>query len=235
MKILICGGNGGIGAALVKVCASFATEVHATWYRNEPQESKKSPGIHWHSVDVSNEEDIARLASSIGDLDWVINAVGMLHTEEHYPEKRLSQVDSAFFMKNMRVNALPTLLLAKYLQQNLKRSDAPRFATVSARVGSIEDNKLGGWYSYRCAKAALNMAMKGISIEWQRVMPKSCVVALHPGTTDTQLSAPFQANVAPEKLFSTQQVAEDFIALIRKLSPEETGRFYNWAGEELPW
>jgi len=108
-------------------------------------------------------------------------------------------------------------------------------AVISAKVGSIQDNRLGGWYSYRASKAALNMAIKTISLEWQYKVPNCCVAALHPGTTDTQLSAPFQANVAIKKLFSADQTAALLIDVIDNLNSKNSGRFWNWDGKEIPW
>jgi NAD(P)-dependent dehydrogenase (short-subunit alcohol dehydrogenase family) len=108
-------------------------------------------------------------------------------------------------------------------------------ATVSARVGSIEDNHLGGWYSYRISKAALNMALKTLSIEWQHSHPRGCVAALHPGTNDTALSKPFQANVAAKDLFDPAYTASMLVALLTGLKPVDSGRFWAWNGEILPW
>ena len=135
----------------------------------------------------------------------------------------------------METNALPTLLIAKHFSANLKPSLNAKLAVVSARVGSISDNKLGGWYSYRSSKAALNMLIKGISIEWRRLLPKACALALHPGTTDSQLSAPFQANVAEGKLFSPEYVADCLINLIAQSTSEDSGTFLAYDGSVIPW
>jgi len=108
-------------------------------------------------------------------------------------------------------------------------------AVVSAKVGSIEDNRLGGWYSYRCSKAALNMAIKNISIEWRRRSPNVCVTSLHPGTTDTRLSAPFQRNVPDGKLFSCDHTAQCLVDVVSRLQLSDSGKFLAYNGEELPW
>ena len=134
-----------------------------------------------------------------------------------------------------RVNTLPSLLLAKHFSKALKQSPAPLLATISARVGSIEDNRLGGWYSYRTSKAALNMALKTLSIEWRHSHPRGCIAALHPGTNDTPLSKPFQANVAAKDLFEPANTAVSFVELLARLSPADSGRFWAWDGEILPW
>ena len=117
----------------------------------------------------------------------------------------------------------------------LKRSPAPLLATVSARVGSIEDNRLGGWYSYRMSKAALNMALKTLSIEWKHSHPRGCVAALHPGTNDTALSKPFQANVAAENLFAPEYTASSFVDLLSRLQPADSGNFWAWDGSRIAW
>ena len=111
----------------------------------------------------------------------------------------------------------------------------PKLAAVSARVGSIEDNRLGGWYSYRMSKAALNMALKTLSIEWKHSHAKGCVAALHPGTNDSPLSKPFQANVAAQNLFDPACTATCFVTLLTRLQPADSGKFWAWDGSQLPW
>ena len=174
-------------------------------------------------------------AHGIDQVDWIINAAGFLHGPAGGPEKSIRSVDPDFLLENIRINALPTLLLAKHFGPALKRSNAPLLATVSARVGSIEDNRLGGWYSYRISKAALNMALKTLSIEWKHSHRKGCVAALHPGTNDTGLSKPFQANVPEGGLFEPRYTADCFVDLLTRLKPSDSGRFWAWNGEPLPW
>ena len=144
-------------------------------------------------------------------------------------------MDSFFLLESVRVNTLPTLLLAKYFSAALKRSPAPLLAAVSARVGSIEDNRLGGWYSYRMSKAALNMALKTLSIEWRHSHPRGCVAALHPGTNDTALSKPFQANVAAQNLFRPEYTASMLVKLLSRLGPDDSGIFWAWDGTRIAW
>ena len=159
----------------------------------------------------------------------------MLHTQEKGPEKNLSSLDADFFQQTITVNTLPSLLLAKYFTPKLKCSTAPKFATISAKVGSISDNQLGGWYSYRASKAALNMFLKTMSIEWQRMVKHGTVLSLHPGTTDTALSAPFQTNVPEGKLFTPERVAKDLLGLLEKATPQDSGAFWAYDGTLLPW
>jgi NAD(P)-dependent dehydrogenase (short-subunit alcohol dehydrogenase family) len=235
LKYLIIGGSGGIGAAFVELLCEreHVTHVVATYRRQLPDFSH--PKLEWRCVNPTSEADVAELCSSIGQLNWVINAVGMLHTQEQGPEKTIKRLDADFTLENFRVNTLPTLLLAKYLDKNFKGVSQAVFATVSAKVGSISDNNIGGWVSYRASKAALNMSLKTIAIEWRFRLPQVCVAALHPGTTDTPLSKPFQANVPEGKLFTPRYSAQCMLDVLDIKTPEQSGRFWSWDGSELPW
>ncbi|USD35000.1 MULTISPECIES: SDR family oxidoreductase [Vibrio] len=235
MKVLIFGGNGGIGHAICQHLAQTipSTEVHATYRNTRPPSSHEA--IIWHQLDVTNEAKVQLLANEIKSLDWIINAVGLLHDKHHGPEKNLKSFDPDFYLKNIMNNAMPTMLIAKHFQSAFKHSSQPKLATISAKVGSIKDNQLGGWYSYRSSKAALNMLLKTLSIEWGRTMPKACVLSLHPGTTDTELSKPFQANVPEGKLFEPDRVAAVLVKIISEATSDISGSFLSYSGEELPW
>jgi len=166
-----------------------------------------------------------------------------LHTATEGPEKSIRQLEPEYFMQNMAINALPSLLIAKHIKPLLKptaatiTTDAPAtiYATVSARVGSITDNRVGGWYSYRMSKAALNMGMKTLSIEWARTLKQVCVVVLQPGTVDTELSKPFQGNVPEDKLFTVEYSAEKLLSVLAAMSAEQTGSFVDWSGAAISW
>ncbi|HSG63198.1 MAG TPA: SDR family NAD(P)-dependent oxidoreductase [Pseudomonadales bacterium] len=235
LNVLILGGSGGIGAAFVaSLCQrECVTGVVATYFRHQP--SFTHPKLSWHRVDPTSEVDIAALCQALGQCHWVINAVGMLHTQHHGPEKTIKRLNADFTLENFRVNTLPTMLLAKYLDKNFKGVSPALFATVSAKVGSISDNQLGGWISYRASKAALNMALKTIALEWRLRLPQVCVVAIHPGTTDTALSKPFQANVPEGKLFTPAYSVQRMLDVLDTKTPEHSGRFWSWDGSELPW
>jgi NAD(P)-dependent dehydrogenase (short-subunit alcohol dehydrogenase family) len=151
------------------------------------------------------------------------------------PEKSLRQIDSEQMLRYFQVNSVSAVLWAKHLQPVLKKSDQAVFANISAKVGSIGDNQLGGWYGYRASKAALNMLMRNVSIEYRRTCPQAIVVVLHPGTTDTNLSQPFQRNVPPEKLFSVERTVNQLLVVIDNLSIQDSGEFFNWDGQKLPW
>ena len=235
MNIVIIGGSGGIGMGLVKTILknNKVCIVHATYRGSCP--ALNNSRLNWYQLDATKEEDFKSLSTELKKIDWIINCVGMLHTKEKGPEKAVRSIEPDFFLDNFRINTLPTLLIAKYFSRSLLGPTATVLAVVSAKVGSIQDNRLGGWYSYRASKAALNMAIKTLSLEWQHKVPNCCVAALHPGTTDTQLSAPFQSNVATKKLFSVDQTAILLLDVIDGLSSKNSGRFWNWDGKEIPW
>lgn len=233
MNVVIFGGNGGIGGALIKEIRNRfpRASIFATWYTVKPDISD----VYWCRVDVTCEEQIRAFAEGIGDVHWIVNTVGLLHSGERSPEKALREFDADFFRLMMDANVLPSLLIAKHFIKHLRHDQPSVYATISARVGSISDNRLGGWYSYRCSKAALNMALKNISIEWKRMLPNVCVAALHPGTTDTTLSAPFQARVPEGKLFSPEKTATLLVDRLSELIPANSGQFLAYDGSEIPW
>ncbi len=234
-KIAILGGSGGIGIELVKQCLNrfSKVEVFATYHRHPPEFHHSR--LRWCRLDATRETHYAALADAIDNFDWLLNAIGFLHNNAKGPEKSLKHFDTEFFLQNIHVNTLPSILAAKHLGAGLKHSKQGVFAAISAKVGSISDNQLGGWISYRASKAALNMALKTIALEWRRSMKKVCVTAIHPGTTDTRLSEPFQANVPVGKLFSPQQTATYISNIVEQLTPQQTGKFFSWDGAELPW
>lgn len=266
-KVLLIGGTSGIGKALLERMRedNKVEQIFATYHRRQPivnHPSTEDPDTKatdtkntdienkdvWLAMDVTSEPSIKQAIEQISEhvdhIDWVINAVGLLHNDSHPPEKAVKQLDPEFFIDNMKVNALPSLLIAKHikplLQARLKagqpsETDPAIYATISARVGSISDNKLGGWYSYRMSKAALNMGMKTLAIEWQRSLKNVCVAVMQPGTVDTPLSKPFQANVAKDKLFEPEQCADNLLTVLSQLTAEDTGCFVDWAGKPIEW
>ena len=236
MNVLVASGNGGIGHALIlRLLADKRVErIDATWRAVAPQ-AIDDPRVHWHQVDLSCESEVAKLAADLPPLQLVIIAGGLLHDAAHGPEKTIRRLDPDFFLDNVRANVLPALLLAKHLEPRLRHDQPSVFAALSARVGSIGENQRGGWYSYRSSKAALNMALKTLAIEWRLRLPHCCVAALHPGTVDTPLSEPFQARVPESKLFTPDDAAGKLLAVIDQLAPENSGQFWSWDGSLLPW
>ncbi|MGF1524172.1 MAG: SDR family NAD(P)-dependent oxidoreductase [Leptolyngbyaceae cyanobacterium] len=242
---LVVGASQGIGLGFVKhlLANDRITRIYAT-YRS-PETAKgllaldTQPQLVCLPMDVIEEAAIAQQMAHIQahseKLDLVINCVGMLHAGSLQPEKSLRQIDAAQLLQYFQVNSIPTALLAKHLQPLLKKSPQSVFTTISAKIGSIEDNHLGGWYGYRASKAALNMFLKTIAIEFNRKNPHTIVVALHPGTTDTRLSEPFQRNVPPAKLFSIDRTVSQLLTIIYSLTEDRTGSFFSWDGSPIPW
>lgn len=235
LRVVILGASGGIGRAFVDYFLQLDRPVmiHATYHQSSPQ--IKTENCRWHSVDITDELQIRDFCDALDEVDICINAIGMLHNKQYLPEKSTAHISSDYFLHSMSINALPTLLLAHFISPKFRHKRAAVFATVSARVGSIEENYLGGWYSYRSSKAALNMILKTLSIEWRRTLPNVAVAALHPGTTDTGLSEPFQQNVKSEHLFSPQQSVGYMMQVVDGLTPADSGKFLSFDGTLLPW
>jgi NAD(P)-dependent dehydrogenase (short-subunit alcohol dehydrogenase family) len=192
-------------------------------------------------LDVTSESSIraaaAAVAAEVPCLHLIVNCAGLLHERAAgiAPEKRLADVDSDALAASFAVNAAGPLLVAKHFEPLLAHRERAVFASISARVGSIGDNRLGGWYAYRGSKAAQNMFTKTLAIEWARSRRNVICVALHPGTTDTELSRPFQANVPPQQLFSVGRTVAQLLAVIDRLTPADSGRFLAWDGTEIAW
>ena len=235
MNIVIAGGSGGIGGAFVEALATRPGVDNIIATCNRHSSMLEHPKVTWHQLDLTDEGAIRDWAAEVDEIDWLINAAGILHTRVQGPEKSIRQIDPAFFLENMSINALPALLLAKHLHGKFRHGRPAVFATVSAKVGSIEDNRLGGWISYRASKAALNMSIKTLAIEWRRNLPNVAVVALHPGTTDTALSKPFQRNVPHGQLFKPEYSVNCMLSVLENLKPAHSGEFLAFDGERLPW
>ena len=234
-SIILVGASGGIGGGLLDALLQRYPQasIHASYHHHPGR--LEDPRVHWQCLDVRDEQAIADWAADFERVDWLLNCVGFLHSDAGRPEKSIHALQGDFLLENIRINTLPTLLLAKHFDAAFKASPAPLLATVSARVGSIEDNRLGGWYSYRMSKAALNMALKTLGIEWRHRHPRGCVAALHPGTNDTALSKPYQASLAPGALFDPADTAVSFVSLLAGLEASDSGNFWAWNGERLPW
>ncbi len=195
------------------------------------------PGVTQQSIDVTQEDSVRRaseLASAVGPLDLVIVASGVLHRgDELVPDKSLRQFDPEKLIEVMRVNTVGPALVAKHFLPKLRRDRKTVFAALSARVGSINDNRLGGWASYRSSKAALNMLLRTFAIEHARKCPESVVAALHPGTVDTALSKPFTSGTPEHRLFTADHSAACLLNVIDHLVPANSGGFYAWDGSPI--
>jgi NAD(P)-dependent dehydrogenase (short-subunit alcohol dehydrogenase family) len=191
-------------------------------------------------LDVEDETSIEHAARRAGErtghLDLLINCAGLLHDGQQVaPERRLDELNPYALHRSFAVNALGPALVIKHFRSLLQQAAQPVVANLSARVGSITDNRLGGWYAYRASKAAQNMLTRCMAIELGRGSRPVTVVALHPGTVDTDLSRPFQRNVPTGKLFGTDQAVDQLLAVIDRLTPSDSGRFFAWDGSEIPW
>tara|TARA_B110001452_G_scaffold158280_1_gene131756 strand:- start:245 stop:1021 length:777 start_codon:yes stop_codon:yes gene_type:complete len=205
------------------------------------QKLKEESGgrLHCLSADVTKSESLTQLrdvlAAEHGRVDLLLNVAGILHEQAEggtaMPERSLRTVDEEWMARVFAVNAMGPVLCTQALQKLLKPGAC--VANLSARVGSIGDNRLGGWWSYRMSKAALNMATKNMANEMRR--SEVLAVALHPGTTDTDLSKPFQANVKAEKLFTVEFTAGALLDVIEGLTPEDSGGFFAYDGSRIEY
>jgi NAD(P)-dependent dehydrogenase (short-subunit alcohol dehydrogenase family) len=241
---LVVGGGRGIGLGFVRQLLDRGDlECVYVTYRSLDSATEllaiADPRLCCLQMDITNESQIAavihKIQTETATLDFVINAVGILHDGAMQPEKSLRHINSEQLMRYFQVNSIGAILLFKQVQPLLKHPNRSILATISAKVGSIGDNHSGGWYGYRASKAALNMSIRTTAIEYKRTCPQAILVALHPGTTDTQLSRPFQRNVPPEKLFSVDRTVTQLLTVIDRLEPSDSGEFFSWDGSKLPW
>jgi len=186
-------------------------------------------------LDLTDEASIAKAALSVTEPRLVIVATGLLQDNEMTPEKRLADLDPGRIARAFAINAIGPALVLKHFAPRLPRQGKSVLAVLTARVGSISDNRLGGWYSYRAAKAAANQLVRTTAIELSARRKDAICVALHPGTVDTPLSAPFQKGVSPDRLFTPVFAAERLLSVIETLQPEQTGHFLAWDGRQIPF
>ena len=229
MNIAVFGSSGAIGEALcIKFSQSNNVNKIFAFSRNGDQLNNKT--IISKQVDYLNEDSLFNTAQSLQcDLDIIIVAIGAL---EH-PEKSIRDLSSAKFFDMFTANTIPTALIAKYFLPHLYRDRITKFASISARVGSIEDNQLGGWYSYRASKSALNMILKGLSIEQRRLNPDSVIFGLHPGTVDSKLSKPFQKK--DKEYFTPEFSAEKLVSVIDTKTIADNGKIFDWDNKIIPY
>ncbi|TQV69703.1 SDR family NAD(P)-dependent oxidoreductase [Exilibacterium tricleocarpae] len=234
-NIVIIGSSGAIGTAFAE---HYAKEQNCSIHllsRSETTLSAKN--IKFYPVDYTDESsfsDAAGRAAQSGAFDLVVVATGLLHDETMGPEKGLRDLTAVNLEKIFFVNTIVPALAGKYFLPKLQRKQRAVFAALSARVGSIGDNRLGGWYGYRASKAALNMMIKTASIEMARRYKDAIVVGLHPGTVDSRLSKPFQRNVPAQQLFSPQHAVTKLAGVIENLTPADSGCVFAWDGRKVP-
>jgi NAD(P)-dependent dehydrogenase (short-subunit alcohol dehydrogenase family) len=225
-NIAILGASGAIGSAFTRLLSkTYPTASLFAFSQNGE-----------HFIDYSSEDSIAKaaeLAAKKKPLDLVIVANGILHNSKIMPEKSLRDLSAEKFHRVFEINTITPALIAKYFLPKLNREQPSIFAALSAYVGSISENQIGGWYAYRASKAALNMIIKNASIEVGRRNRQAIVVGLDPGTVDSDLSKPFQRNVPDGKLFTPEYSAGKLLEVLENLSEEQTGKFFAWDGKEV--
>ena len=232
---VVIGASGGIGRAFVEALAARADVKSVTALSRTPARFDH-PDVTTGAIDLLDEDSIAAAAAACAAHPprWMICAAGILHDDGLQPEKSLRELDAVHLARVLAVNAIGPALVIKHFAPLLPRTGRSVIAALSARVGSIGDNRLGGWYSYRASKAALNQLIRTASIELARSRREAIVVGLHPGTVDTGLSAPFRGNVAPGKLFTPEFAAGRLLDVLDGLSATASGRCYAWDGSEVP-
>ena len=235
LHCIVIGSSGGIGAALVErlVKCPQVARVHSL---SRAGRSHPSPKVANLTFDFTDEESLigaAQALQEVGPFDLILIATGLLQGEGISPEKNLRALTHERLAKSYEINVIGPAMSAKYFAPLLRRDKKAVFAALSARVGSISDNRLGGWYAYRASKAGLNMILKTLSIEVQRRFKNQIIISLHPGTVDTALSKPFQGNVPKGKLFTPAFSAEKLLSVIDGLSEKDSGFLFDWAGEKI--
>ena len=220
-------GTGGIGQAMIEQLD------RKDWFDQVMGLSRSSDP----AIDITVEDSVVRAAEVVAahplDLRLVFDATGFLHDEDFMPEKSWRQIDPKHMAHAFAVNAIGPVLLMKHFLPLLPRSGKSVFATLSARVGSIGDNRLGGWYSYRASKSALNQLVRTAAIELRRSAPEAICVALHPGTVDTSLSKPFGKSGLNVR--SPETAASEILSVIDNLRAGDSGRFFDHQGQSVPW
>ncbi len=246
-EVLVCGASRGIGLALCQQLLA-RDDVGRVWALSRG--ALGSPGLaalasfhgarlQLRSLDAGDEGALAALGAELRSqtprLHLAISSLGVLQQGDAQAEKSLAQLSLAGLQASFQANAFAPALLLKHLLPLLRGRHPCCFAALSARVGSIGDNRLGGWYSYRASKAALNQLLHTASIELARLNPQARVLLLHPGTTDTELSRPFQGNVPSEQLFTPSFAAARLLEVLGARSPADSGSFWDWSGQPVPW
>ncbi|PSF12309.1 short-chain dehydrogenase [Marinobacter fuscus] len=245
MTTLIAGVSGAIGSALAEQCLAQGEQAESVigLCRNPEKipdvltQNDRFHALAWDAEDPEqlNVSALKQRLEDTGPVTTVIYAAGLLHDGEMFPEKRLEDLDRLSMSRAYTVNCLGFGLLIQALAPMLRGKQFKRLVAISAKVGSIEGNHLGGWYAYRCSKAALNMLVKNLSVELPRRFAPIACIALHPGTTFSALSEPFQQSLGRLNVHQPEQTADNLYRVIEGLSEKDNGRFFHWDGSALPW
>lgn len=233
---IVFGASGAIGRALTARLVAAGEQAPVYGAMRDPAVDLPEGAVPLGFELTDETSIIAALDALEAPPTLVIVATGLLHDPERgiAPEKSWRSIDAAGMARVYAANTIGPALIAKHALPRLPRDRRAIFAVLSARVGSIDDNRLGGWHAYRASKAALNMLVRNFAIELARSHPLAVVVGLHPGTVDSRLSAPFQRGVPPEKLFSPDKAAGHLLDVITALTPADSGGLFGWDGQRLP-
>lgn len=240
LSVAVIGASGGIGGAFVDRLANNPAVSRVYAFSRRPLEAR-APSVRTGHIDILDEPSISEAAEGIkaeaGTLNLVIVATGILHDDQSglQPEKSWRHLSEENLVAAYRINTVGPALVAKHFLPLMDRSGKSVFAALSARVGSIGDNRLGGWHAYRASKAGLNQILRNCAIELARKAPDALVIGLHPGTVDTGLSEPFQSGVPEGKLFTPDFAASSMLAVIDGLSAGDSGHCFAWDGEKIPF
>lgn len=235
MNCAVIGGSGSIASAMVLQLQQRYPDANIQVFSSNADSEQTASSVH-HPIDYDDENSLAhcaQLAAQNAPLDIVFVGLGMLHNVGVAPEKSLAELNANNLHALFAANTVAPALLAKHFIPQLNKSRPSVFTALSARVGSISDNRLGGWYAYRAAKSALNMVIKTTAIETARRNKNAIIVGMHPGTVDSPLSKPFQRNVPEGKLFTPAYSASQLLAVIEQLRPADSGKCFAWDGQEI--
>lgn len=244
MHIVIQGAGRGLGLAFAhRAMDAGAINLYLTARNPKASEGYRqlmpSANIHWFDMDFLQPAQIASTGKAILDtaphIDRIITTAGVLHDAKIQPEKQIGALDPEAMLHTYQVNAMGPVLFLKALWPALRRARPVTVASLSARVGSITDNRIGGWYSYRASKAALNQYIHTLSIELARYNDQAKIVTLHPGTVETNLSQPFRSHLAEGALKSAAASVGEMWAILDQLSPDDSGGFYAYDGQPIPF
>ena len=232
---VVVGASGGIGGALVEALAARADVASVLALSRKPA-AFASTKVQGAAIDLLDEASIAAAAERCNTQPprLVLCAAGILHDAGLQPEKKLGDLDPAQFARVLAINTIGPAMVIKHFAPLLPRQGRSVIGLLSARVGSISDNRLGGWYAYRASKAALNQVVRTAAVELARRWREAIIVGLHPGTVETRLSAPFRGNVSPEKLFAPERSAAHLLSVVDRLQVADSGKCFAWDGSEVP-
>lgn len=233
-NVAIIGSSGGIGRAFLD--AYIADKDISNIYSISRTEVKSNDKRIIHiNIDVTDEVSVKAAASKIEEnrLDRLIVATGVLHTKSFGPEKSIKDIKIENFVKIFSVNTFGPALIGKHFLPLMTKDQKSIVAFLSARVGSISENKLGGWYAYRASKSALNQIIKNFSIEAKRTNSSGIIIGLQPGTVKSKLSEPFQKNVKKGKLFLPEDSVDSLVKVIENVMQNDSGKIFDWEGEEI--